>query len=78
MSYDFEFWWINQNGQARAGSVYGEQAEVNIAPKLAELPPFTPEDNTVESNNLETLSNNIFWDEVERLARENNLHLVAK
>jgi len=71
----FDKWWVNQNGQNIATRIYGEQAEKNILPKLAELPTFTPEDNTYESNNLEAISNNIFWDEVQRLAKENNLHL---
>jgi streptomycin 6-kinase len=66
--------WFMQGGQEIATRIYGEQAEKNIAPRLAELPKFTPEDNTFESNNLEGISNNIFWNEVERLAQENKLH----
>lgn len=71
----FDNWWVNQNGQNIATRIYGDEAEQNILPKLQKLPTFTPEDNTYESNTLEAISNNIFWDEVQRLAKENNLHL---
>lgn len=67
--------WFMQGGQEIATRLFGEQAEINIKPKLSELPKFVPEDNTYESNHLEGVSNGIFWDEVERLAYENKLHL---
>ena len=71
---NFEKWWMN-GGQEIATGIYSEQAETNILPKLAELPPYVPERNTAYDNNLEAEANNIFWDELERLARENDLHL---
>jgi hypothetical protein len=55
--------------QEKSAVKYGEQAEINIKGELDLLPKFSPEDNTYKSNQLEIQSNNLFWDEVERLAR---------
>ena len=75
MTKIFDDWWCKEGGQDIATRVFSEQAEKNIAPELAKLRNFNPEDNTFESNQLEVISNNMFWDEVDRLARENNLHI---
>lgn len=71
---NFEDWWIN-GGQDKASKIYSEQAEQNIAPQLALMPSFVAEDNTYKSNRLESESNRLFWDEVERLAKENKMHI---
>ena len=55
--------------QEKSAVKYSEQAEINIKGKIDLLAKFSPEDNTYKSNQLEIQSNNLFWDEVERLAR---------
>lgn len=64
----FEDWWFN-GGQSIAEIKFSKQAEENIKDKLNAMPTFVPEENSYESNQLEVEANNLFWDELERLAR---------
>ena len=64
----FEDWWSN-GGQIIAEKKFSKQAEENIKDKLNAMSAFVPEENSYESNRLEVEANNLFWDELERLAR---------
>lgn len=69
----FDIWWVN-DGQEIATAKFEKQAEENIKPIIDKMPKIQY-NNTAEDNNLETEQNNIFWDEIERLAFKDNLHL---
>jgi hypothetical protein len=70
---EFEIWWFN-GGQEIATQKFEKQAEENIKPIISKMPKILY-DNTGIDNNNETKQNNIFWDEVERLAFDDSLHL---
>jgi len=68
----FQEWWLNEGGQDIATKIFSEQAEKNISQNLNErVKEFYGE----ESIGNESAENNVFWYEVESLAKENNLHL---
>ena len=62
-------------GMAIADREVGEEAKLNDKSELDNVPEFTPEENSAESNNLEGTYNNIINDEIEKLAKINKLHL---
>ncbi len=72
----FDAWWFN-GGQDIATNIFHKEAEANIK-RIIERMPKVLHDNSYSDNQLESQQNNIFWDEVERLAFEANLHLDVK
>jgi len=68
---DFDTWWFG-GGQDIATKVYGEQAEKNIANNIDERVSSLYEKTSIGD---EASENNVFWNEVERLAKANGLHL---
>jgi hypothetical protein len=71
---EFMDWWMN-GGQDIADTIYGEEAKQNVQAELDALGSFDSEANMADDNNTEIEYNNIISNEIERLARENNLHL---
>ncbi len=63
----FQDWWFNQNGFWIAEKIYGEQAEKN-ALKIESVAPK-------EELNEDGFITNLYTDELEKLAKENKLHL---
>ena len=71
---DFDFWWFN-GGSDKAEVRYYYQAKENVKKELSLIPKFIPENDTAIDNHLEVEYNNIISNEMERLAKENNMHL---
>jgi hypothetical protein len=69
---NFEDWWFNNKGQDKATKRFSEQAENNIALNLNERVKELYGENSIGDESAE---NNVFWYEVERLAKENSMHL---
>ncbi len=70
---EFEKWWFD-GGQEIATAKFEKQAEENIKDVIAKMPKIQY-DNSASDNDLEAKHNNVFWDEVERLAYNDNLHI---
>lgn len=67
----FDEWWVN-GGQDIATREFEKQAEENIKDDLDKRVKEFYGENSIGD---ETAENNVFWYEVERLAKVNKLHL---
>ena len=67
----FQNWW-GKGGQDIATKLYSEQAENNIYVNLNERVKEYYGEGAIGD---EAAENNVFWYELERLAKENKLHL---
>ena len=67
----FQDWW-GKGGQDIATKMYKEQVELNLSTNLNELVKEYYGENSISDETAET---NVFWYEIEKLARENKIHL---
>ncbi len=69
----FEAWWFN-GGQEIATAKFEKEANEKIKDVIAKMPKILF-DNSASDNELETEHNNVFWNEIERLALSAKLHI---